>query len=143
MSELLNRLDKADFEQISELRYQIRRFEWFSEQAAKEEGLTPLQYLLLLHIKGFPGRDWAHIGELAGRLLASHHAVVTLVSRCEVLGLVRRRVSKTDGRKVEVHLLDAGEAIFARLAHRHRADLASIASSYVGIWAGINHRCDG
>ncbi|MFP3561551.1 MarR family transcriptional regulator, partial [Paraburkholderia sp. SIMBA_049] len=61
-------LAKTDFEQLSEFRYQMRRFERFSEQAAQNEGITPLQYLLLLHIKGYPGREWATIGELAERL---------------------------------------------------------------------------
>ncbi len=49
-------LTKADFEQLSEFRYQMRRFERFSEQATQNENITPLQYLLLLHIKGYPER---------------------------------------------------------------------------------------
>ncbi|WP_087650451.1 MarR family transcriptional regulator, partial [Caballeronia choica] len=88
-------LAKKDFEQLSEFRYQMRRFERFSEQAAHGEGITPLQYLLLLHIRGYPGRDWATVGELAERLQAQHHGVVALVSRCEALDLVRRQVSET------------------------------------------------
>ena len=55
-------LAKRDFEAISELRYQIRRFLRFSEQAVRAAGVTPLQYLLLLHLRGFPGRDSATIG---------------------------------------------------------------------------------
>ena len=38
------KLRKSDFEQLSEFRYQMRRFERFSEQAAQGEGITPLQY---------------------------------------------------------------------------------------------------
>ncbi|HKU00477.1 MAG TPA: helix-turn-helix domain-containing protein, partial [Paraburkholderia sp.] len=102
-------LTKTDFEQLSEFRYQMRRFERFSEQAAQGEGITPLQYLLLLHVKGYPGRTWATIGEIAERLQAQHHGVVALVSRCEALDLVERRVSERDRRQVEVHLLDGGE----------------------------------
>ena len=49
-------LSKRDFEALSEFRYQLRRFLHFSENAANSEGITLLQYLLLLHIKGFPGR---------------------------------------------------------------------------------------
>src|SRR6201985_2960463 len=95
---------KEDFEQLSQFRYQMRRFERFSEQAAQNEGITPLQYLLLLHIKGYPERDWATVGELAERLQAQHHGVVALVSRCEALNLVRRQISETDRRQVEVHI---------------------------------------
>jgi DNA-binding MarR family transcriptional regulator len=119
-------LAKADFEQLSEFRYQIRRFERFSEQAAQQEGITSLQYLLLLHVKGYPGRDWATIGELAQRLQAHHHGVVALVSRCEALGLVERRPGSTDRRQVEVHLLSEGETLLKRLAALHRAELKSL-----------------
>src|ERR1700737_2620725 len=103
MKEAFRTLSKEDFEQLSEFRYQMRRFERFSEQAAQDEGITPLQYLLLLHIKGYPDRDWATVGELAERLQAQHHSVVALVTRCEALDLVRRQVGKTDRRLVEVH----------------------------------------
>ncbi|HEY8976373.1 MAG TPA: MarR family transcriptional regulator, partial [Burkholderiaceae bacterium] len=63
-------LTKTDFEALSEFRYQIRRFERFSEDVVQAEGITPLQYLLLLHIKGYPGRNFATVGELADRLQA-------------------------------------------------------------------------
>ncbi|QGZ59910.1 MarR family winged helix-turn-helix transcriptional regulator [Paraburkholderia acidiphila] len=123
-------LDKTDFEQLSEFRYQMRRFERFSEQAAQAEGITPLQYLLLLHVKGYPGRTWATIGELAERLQAQHHGVVALVSRCEAIELVERRVSERDRRQVEVHLLAAGEKLLARLAELHRAELKSLDGAF-------------
>lgn len=123
-------LTKADFEQLSEFRYQMRRFERFSEQAAQTEGITPLQYLLLLHIKGYPERDWATVGELAERLQSQHHGVVALVSRCEALNLVRRQISETDRRQVEVHLEKAGERVLARLAELHRAELKSLEGAF-------------
>ncbi|MFX1677212.1 MarR family transcriptional regulator [Paraburkholderia sp. A2WS-5] len=123
-------LTKTDFEQLSEFRYQMRRFERFSEQAAQGEGITPLQYLLLLHVKGYPGREWATIGEIAERLQAQHHGVVALVSRCEALNLVERRVSERDRRQVEVHLLDGGEKLLARLAELHRAELQSLDGTF-------------
>jgi DNA-binding MarR family transcriptional regulator len=121
---------KEDFEQLSQFRYQMRRFERFSEQAAQGEGVTPLQYLLLLHIKGYPGRDWATIGELAERLQTQHHGVVALVTRCEALGLVRRKHSESDRRQVEVHLERTGEKLLARLAELHRAELKSLEGTF-------------
>src|SRR3984893_18036323 len=130
MKEAFRALSKEDFEQLSEFRYQMRRFERFSEQAAQDEGITPLQYLLLLHIKGYPGRDWASVGELAERLQAHHHGVVALVSRCEALDLVRRKISDADRPQVEVHLLNAGEQVLARLAEMHRAELKSLEGAF-------------
>jgi DNA-binding MarR family transcriptional regulator len=123
-------LSKLNFEQLSAFRYQMRRFERFSENAAQDEGITPLQYLLLLHIKGYPGREWATIGELAERLQSQQHGVVALVSRCEALGLVERKVSDSDRRRVEVHLLDAGEEVLARLAEMHRAELRTLEGKF-------------
>jgi DNA-binding MarR family transcriptional regulator len=121
-----DQLSKADFSALSEFRYQMRRFERFSEAAAQAEGITPLQYLLLLHIKGFAGRDWATVGELAERLQAQQHGVVALVSRCEAAGLVQRRASSEDRRRVEVHLLPAGETVLRKLAAIHRAELRAV-----------------
>ncbi|CAH2912098.1 MAG: Transcriptional regulator, MarR family [uncultured Paraburkholderia sp.] len=129
MKERARGLRKADFEQLSEFRYQMRRFERFSEQAAQSEGITPLQYLLL-HIKGYPERDWATVGELAERLQAQHHGVVALVSRCEALNLVRRQPSEIDRRQVEVHIEKAGERVLARLAELHRAELKSLKGAF-------------
>lgn len=116
-------LRKKDVEALSEFRYQLRRFLRFSDEAVRAEGITPLQYLLLLHIKGFPGRNWAIVGELAERLQSQHHGAVALVSRCEKLGLVKRKPNKEDRRRVEVHLTAEGERRIERLARTHRAEL--------------------
>lgn len=126
MSTPARTLTKKNFESLSEFRYQMRRFERFSEQAAQGEGITPQQYLLLLHIKGFPGREWATVGELAHRLQMQPHGAVALVTRCESLELVERRPSETDRRQVEVHLLPKGEHLLVRLAALHRAELKSL-----------------
>jgi len=123
-------LTKTDFEALSEFRYQIRRFERFSEDVIQAEGITPLQYLLLLHVKGYPGRNYATVGELAHRLQAKPHGVVALVSRCEEHALVERRSSETDRRQVEVHLLPAGERVLAHLAELHRTELQSLGSVF-------------
>ena len=123
-------LTKTEFEALSEFRYQIRRFERFSEDIVQAEGITPLQYLLLLHVKGFPGRTFATVGELADRLQAKPHGVVALISRCEENWLVERRPSETDRRQVEIHLLPAGERVLAHLAELHRAELQSLGSVF-------------
>jgi DNA-binding MarR family transcriptional regulator len=119
-------LTKKDFESLSDFRYQMRRFERFSERAAQGEGITPQQYLLLLHIKGCPGREWATVGELASRLQMQAHGAVALVTRCEAAELVVRKPSDTDRRQVEVHLLAKGERLLQRLASLHRAELKSL-----------------
>lgn len=119
-------LSKAAFEQLSEFRYQLRRFQRFSENVARSHGVTPLQYLLLLHIKGFRGREYAYVGELAERLQAQPHGVAALTARCEARGLVHKRSSLRDGREVEVHLTKAGERLLMKLASLHRQELTSM-----------------
>jgi DNA-binding MarR family transcriptional regulator len=86
---MTSKLTKHDYEQLSEFRYQLRIFMRYSEEVCRSHELTPLQYLLLLHLKGSSGRAWATVGELAERLQAQHHGVVALISRCEKLGWVR------------------------------------------------------
>lgn len=118
-----SRMGKADFERLSHFRHRLRRFLRFSEELCKRQGLTSLQYQLLLHVMGFPGRAWATIGELAERLQAQHHGVVALVDRCERLALLERRPGRDDQRVVEIHLLPKGEKLLARLADQHRDEL--------------------
>ena len=101
-------LNKQEFETLSDFRYQLRRFLRFSEKLTHQYGVTHLQYLLMLHPKGYHGREWATIGELSERLQAHHHGVVSLVSRCEKLGLVYRAQGRADRREVEVHLTPGG-----------------------------------
>ena len=123
-------LSKKEFESLSEFRFQIRRFERFSETVIAEFGITPLQYLLMLHIKGYPDRDYASVGELAERLQSSPHGVVALISRCEALGLVQRKKSTLDKRQVDIHLLKEGEMILTKLAALHRSELRSLHQTF-------------
>jgi DNA-binding MarR family transcriptional regulator len=116
-------LNKKDFEALSHFRYQLRRYLRFSEEATHRRGITHLQYQLLLHIRGFPGREWATVSELAERLQSHHHGVVSLVSRCEKQGWVARQTGRTDRRSVEVHLTPAGNTILNDLVAQHREEL--------------------
>jgi len=121
-------LDKADFEKLSAFRFQLTRFLRFSERAAKQAGIAPLQYLLLLHLRGYPGRDWATVGELAARLQASAHGTAALLSRCESQGYVERARSKTDLRCVEIRLTRKAKALLDRVAALHREELRALAA---------------
>ena len=119
-------LKKQEFETLSNFRYQLRCFLRFSEELTRQQGMTHLQYLLLLHLKGYQDREWATIGELSERLQSQPHGVVTLVTRCEKLGLVYRQQGKTDRREVQVHLTEAGEKKLQKLAREHRNELLNL-----------------
>lgn len=123
-------LAQHEFEALSDFRYQLRRFLRFSEDAARDEGLTVQQYLLMLHIRGCADKDWVSIGELAELLQAKQHGVVALVNRSEAAGLVRRKANVLDRRIVEVHLLAKGERLLNRLAVAHRSELESLRGTF-------------
>ena len=124
------KMSKTDFETLAEFRYALRRFLRFSEEVTRKSGVTPLQYQLMLQIKGFPGRDWANVAELSERLQAKHHGVVALISRCEEAGLVRRNASRGDKRRVEVQLTKKGDECLEQLARLHRDELQSVKSGF-------------
>ena len=126
MARVARSVDKKRYEALSDFRFRLRSFLRFSEDAARDEGITVLQYQLMLHTQGFDGREWATVSEIAERLQAQPHGVVALVSRCEAGGLVERRLSSSDRRRVEVHLLADGEAMLGQLAELHRAELLSL-----------------
>ena len=119
----MTQLSKQDFKKLSDFRYRLRAFQRSSEEICKSHGLTSLQYLLLLHLKGFESREWATISELAEKLQSKHHATVMLIDRSSELGLVERRVSATDKRCIEVHLLAKGEKLVEAIAWEHRPEL--------------------
>lgn len=119
-------IGKRQYETLAAFRYELRRYLRQSEELTRRHGITPLQYQLLLHVKGFPGREYASVTELAERLQAKHHGVVSLVTRSEAAGLVERRISDQDRRLVHVYLTAKGEQKLARLADLHRRELLQL-----------------
>ena len=78
--------------------------------AARDSGLTPRQYLLLLLVKGAPdGTEQTTVGTLCKRLHLAQSTVTELVSRAEHAGLVSAKQSETDGRVSEIRLTEEGE----------------------------------
>lgn len=116
-------LTKQDFEALARFRFGLRRYLRFSEETVRSRGITPQHYQLMLALKGFPGREWASVGEVAERLQLRHHSVVELVNRAQVQGLVHRAPHPDDARTVRVLLTAEGEQILARLSALHRDEL--------------------
>jgi DNA-binding MarR family transcriptional regulator len=116
-------LTKQDFEALARFRFGIRRYLRFSEETVRSHGVTPQQYQLMLALKGFPGRDWAVVRELADRLQLRHHSVVELVDRAQGQGLVQRTADPDDARAVRVVLTVDGEQLLGRLSALHRDEL--------------------
>ncbi len=117
------RIAKSHYELLALLRYKLRGFLQFSEEAAIAVGLTPQQHQALLAIKGFPGRDQVSVGELAERLHLKHHSAVGLVDRLADRQLVRRSPAKADRRRVEISVTAKGETLLRKLSTVHLDEL--------------------
>ena len=116
-------LTLADYQSLAELRYQIRHFLHFSEQAVREAGLEPRQHQLMLTLKGLPAEIRPKIGELAERLQIQHHSMVELVNRLAAGGYVKRHRGGEDRREVLLSLTPKGEKILRTLSLHHKAEL--------------------
>ncbi len=121
------RITKAEYETLAELRYALRLFLRFSEEAAQRAGLTPQQHQALLAIKGFPGRTRVTVGELAERLQLRHHSAVGLANRLVSARLVARQQDTNDRRRVFLGLTAHGEKVLEQLSAAHKEQLGRAA----------------
>ncbi|HEY8705911.1 MAG TPA: MarR family transcriptional regulator [Gaiellaceae bacterium] len=95
---------------VAEFRTALRRFLRRSERVARQYGLTPQRYLLLLMIKGAAdGREQSTVTQLADRLQLAQSTVTELVRRAEETGLVTREQSQDDARVAHLRLTPEGD----------------------------------
>ena len=125
-------MTSAEFRALAEFRYRIRIYLNGSEQAARNAGLEPQQYLLLLALRGLPASD----REASIRDLPSACSFATTASSnwwivSNDRSLLRRERSRSDRRQVIVHLTPRGEKILTRLAKQRIAELRTAAPALV------------
>ena len=120
------KIGKAEYESLAALRYALRKFVHFSEEAANAAGLTPQQHQALLAIKGFPGRDRVTVGELAERLQLRHHSAVGLADRLASARLVARKRDTVDRRQVDLTLSARGQTVLEKLSAAHKEQLRRV-----------------
>jgi len=121
----------GEYRALAELRYRIRSFVREGDAKARDAGLEPQQYLILLAIRGLPDAVDATIRVLADRLVLKHHSVVELVDRLEQGGLVRRSRGRDDRRRVLVSLLPRGEKLLEEVARHRIGELRSSGAALV------------
>ena len=120
-------LSQAEYEELADLRFQIRRFLHFSESVALAEGIEPRHHQALLAIKAMPADEPCTIGSLAARLFLQHQSTVGLVDRMEQRNLVVRTPGRRDARQVLLSLTSQGERLLERLSATHKTELAQSA----------------
>jgi DNA-binding MarR family transcriptional regulator len=104
------RLAIPDVIAVAEFRSSLRSFLRRTERIARQAGLTPQRYLLLLMVKGAPdGSEQSTVTELAERLQLAQSTVTELVSRAEEAGLLAREQSQADARVAHLRLTEEGE----------------------------------
>lgn len=80
----------------------------------------------MLTIKGFPGRDYVTVGELAEWLQIKHHSAVGLVNRLVAQGLVMRNAGTEDRRQVYISLTAHGLELLSELTAAHKAEIRRV-----------------
>jgi DNA-binding MarR family transcriptional regulator len=124
---------QPNFKAMAELRYQIRRFLRFSENAAREAGIEPQQHQLLLAVRGLPEELKPTVGVLAERMQIQHHSTVELIDRLVERGFLLRLRSTDDKRQVLVKLTRDGEDFLQRLSLHHLQELQAAGPRFVKV----------
>ncbi len=116
-------LSDTEYQTLARFRHALRRFVRFSEEAAREAGITPAQHQLLLAIRGHADGQPVPVADLAEMLQLRLHSAGELVDRAVGNGLVRRVSDPADHRRVLVELTTEGNAHLRELALLHRDEL--------------------
>jgi DNA-binding MarR family transcriptional regulator len=130
-------VSNREYEMLASFRHALRKFLFFSEEAARVVGLTPQQHQALLAIKGFRGQGQVTIGDLAESLQVRHHSAVGLVDRLVEQGLVSRAPAADDRRQVLVTLTPHGLDLLAELTSTHRRELRRVGPELRGLLARL------
>jgi DNA-binding MarR family transcriptional regulator len=124
----------AEAASVAEFRVALRRFQRQSDIVARECGITPSWYQLLLQIKGAPDlTEQTTVTALAERLQLAQSSVTELVARAEQAGLIKRTTSRDDARVVFLRLSPKGEEIFARAFRSLAAERDALREAIAGL----------
>ncbi|HYA96508.1 MAG TPA: MarR family transcriptional regulator [Methylomirabilota bacterium] len=134
---MVSRLRAEQYRALAEFRYRMRSFLRGSDADARQAGLEPQQYQLLLAIRGLTPGEEATIQKLADRLLLRHHSAVELIDRLEKRSYVERARSQEDRRRVLVSLLPRGERALERVARKRLQELRATGAALVAALSAL------
>lgn len=117
---------EVNYARLLGFRKALRTFLRWSDEKAREVGLTPAQHQLLLSVRGRDDSD-PTIGDIADDLMLRHHSTVELVDRAQAAGLVNRRQDATDRRVIRVRLTRRGERLLRELSDSHLREIRRLA----------------
>jgi DNA-binding MarR family transcriptional regulator len=109
-----------DYRTVALWRDVLREFIHFSNTDMKRQGITLLQYQVLLEIVScVETKDDMTVGLLAIRLHMRHNSVVVLINQLVHKGHVRRIPSPHDRRSMLLQLTPKGKRTLDKLVHGH------------------------
>lgn len=120
------------------MRTGLRQFLHWSDESARQVGLTPSQHQLLLAVKGHDDERGPSIGDIAGYLVLRHHSAVGLVDRAEASGLVVRHPDPEDLRVVRIRLTPKGSRTLDKLTRSHVEEMRRLAPRLRPLWEGLD-----
>ena len=105
---------RATTASLDALRRIVRELRLANSGTEKTTGLSAAQLYVLAQVASAPG---ASLSELAARTLTDRTSVAAVVDRLLSRGLVERRRSASDRRRVEILLTEGGQALLSRAPH--------------------------
>jgi len=119
------RITDGEYHALSELRYLIRRFLQEGDATARQAGLEPQQYLLLLVFADCSrgGKPASARWRIGWRCAIT--ATVELIDRMEAHGFVKRTRGREDRRQVLVSLQPRGEKLLEKVVAQRIVELRS------------------
>jgi len=115
-----------DYARLLRFRKALRAFLRWSDERARELGVTPAQHQLLLSVRGHVDGT-PTIGDIAEDLMLRHHSTVELVNRAEAAGLVSRRPDPNDRRVMRVGVTRRGDQLLRQLSSIHLSEIRRLA----------------
>lgn len=123
---------------VAEFRSALRHFLRRSERIARQSGLTPQRYTLLMMIKGaHDGSEQSTVTELADRMQLAQSTVTELVRRAESAGLIEREQSHRDARVAHLRLTPEGERRLMLSFTQLDAERAQLREAFANLDGGV------
>jgi DNA-binding MarR family transcriptional regulator len=128
----------ADVIAVAEFRSALRHFLRRSEKIARQSGLTPQRYTLLMMIKGaLDGSQQSTVTELADRMQLAQSTGTELVRRAESAGLIDRAQSQRDARVAHLRLTPEGERRLMLSFTELDAERAQLRDAFANLDGGV------
>jgi DNA-binding MarR family transcriptional regulator len=128
-SRVPSRFSEDDYRDQADFRSALREFLRFAEEQARQEGITPQQFVLLVVTRGHEVYPNVTIGDIAQALQVRQSSASLLVDRSVKRGLLDRREDPEDRRRAIVQLTDEGQRILDEIMEANRRELGSLRDS--------------